>query len=83
MVYKGSISINGISLTIVDMDGNTFSVAVIPTTIENTNFQNLKSGDSINLEPDILAKYVEKFVGKYDNKSGNITENYLEKHGFI
>lgn len=83
MVYKGSITINGISLTIAKLDGSTFSVAVIPTTIEHTNLKNLKSGDKVNLEPDILAKYVEKFVGKYDNKTGNITENYLEKHGFL
>jgi len=83
LIYKGSVSINGISLTIASVAENMFSVAVIPATIEHTNLQFLDPGGKINLEPDILAKYVEKFVGKYDNMTGNINENYLKKHGFI
>jgi len=83
VVYKGSICINGISLTIASLEENSFSVAVIPTTIEETNLQYLQPGDKINLEPDVLAKYVEKFTRKYDNISGNITENYLQEHGFL
>ncbi len=83
LVYKGSVCVNGISLTIASLENNTFSVAVIPATIDQTNLKYLSVGDKINLEPDILAKYVEKFAGKYDNKTGNINENYLQEHGFI
>jgi len=83
IVYKGSVCINGISLTVALINENVFSVAVIPTTVEETNLKYLKSGNSIDLEPDILAKYVEKFVSKYDNSRSNITENYLLEHGFM
>jgi len=83
MVYKGSICVDGISLTIASLADNTFSVAVIPQTSSNTNLYLLKSGDNVNLESDIFAKYVEKFVSKSDNTTGNITVSYLEEHGFI
>ena len=81
LVYKGSITVNGISLTIASLEGNVFSVAIIPATLNETNLHALNSGDSVNLEPDILAVYVEKFT-KTSNKS-NITENYLAEHGFM
>ncbi len=80
VVYKGSIAINGISLTITSLEGDIFSVAVIPTTLNETNLNLLSPGDSVNLEPDILAKYVEKFTSP---KSSKITESYLEEHGFL
>ncbi len=83
LVYKGSVSVNGISLTIASIEDNIFSAAVIPATIDQTNLKFLSPGDKINLEPDILAKYVEKFAGKYDNMTGNINENYLKEHGFM
>lgn len=82
-VYKGSIAVNGISLTIASLDENSFSVAVIPATMAQTNFNSLQQGDKVNLESDIFAKYVEKFTRKYDNVGGNITENYLIEHGFV
>lgn len=82
-VYKGSICVNGVSLTVASVQEDIFSVAVIPETIEQTNLKYLSAGDKINLEPDILAKYVEKFTSRYDNMTGNINENYLKEHGFI
>jgi riboflavin synthase len=82
VVYKGSIAVNGVSLTIAHLAGNGFSVAVIPATMAQTSFKSLRAGENVNLEPDIFAKYVEKFADKYDNKTGNITENYLMEHGF-
>jgi riboflavin synthase len=82
-VYKGSIAVNGVSLTIASLNENGFSVAVIPATMAQTNFSSLRSGDKVNLEPDIFAKYVEKFAGKYDNMTGNVTESYLIEHGFM
>lgn len=65
IVRKGSIAINGISLTVADCSarGDRFSVAVIPVTYRETNLQYLKPGDWVNLEGDILGKYVEKFTG--------------------
>jgi riboflavin synthase len=59
-VEKGSITVNGTSLTVVDSQKNTFSVCIIPYTYEHTNFHQLKVGDSVNLEFDIIGKYVAK-----------------------
>ncbi len=63
-VEKGSITINGVSLTVVDSSDNSFSVHVIPYTFENTNFKTLKVGDTVNIEFDVVGKYVAKFLGK-------------------
>tara|TARA_B100001175_G_C19496598_1_gene635695 strand:- start:1509 stop:2153 length:645 start_codon:yes stop_codon:yes gene_type:complete len=63
-VEKGSIAINGISLTVVNSNENSFSVAIIPYTYEYTNFKNLKIGDCVNLEFDILGKYLAKMLSK-------------------
>lgn len=61
-IEKGSITINGVSLTVVDSGVNTFSVAIIPYTFEHTNFKTLKIGDSVNLEFDVLGKYIQKLI---------------------
>jgi riboflavin synthase len=61
-VAKGSICINGVSLTVVDSGLNSFSVAIIPYTFEHTNFHELKIGDTVNLEFDIIGKYVQKIL---------------------
>lgn len=61
-VEKGSITINGTSLTVVDSLEKGFSVCIIPYTFENTNFKNLKTGDIVNLEFDIIGKYVAKWM---------------------
>lgn len=64
-VEKGSVCVNGISLTVVDSKENEFSVAIIPYTWENTNLNRLKIGDSVNLEFDIIGKYVKRlYLGK-------------------
>lgn len=62
LVTKGSITINGVSLTLVDVDHSAFSVVIIPFTWNNTTFQYLKQGDQVNLEFDILGKYVVKNI---------------------
>lgn len=59
-IEKGSITINGVSLTVVDSGINAFSVAIIPYTYEHTNFKSIKAGDSVNLEFDVLGKYIQK-----------------------
>ena len=63
-VEKGSICVNGISLTVVDSQEDRFSVAIIPYTYEHTNLHSVKPGDSVNLEFDIIGKYVAKLLGK-------------------
>ena len=81
VVKKGSIAINGISLTIAGINKNEISIAVIPHTFEKTNLKTLKSGDFVNIEVDIIAKYVEKFLSTSDNKS-RISLEFLQEHGF-
>lgn len=80
VVKKGSITINGISLTIADINNNSVSVAIIPHTFNNTILKTLKSKDSVNIEFDILAKYVEKNLS---TKNNSITMNFLEENGFV
>lgn len=63
-IEKGSITINGISLTVVDSNENGFSVAIIPYTYENTNFHQFEVGDLVNLEFDVIGKYVAKLLNK-------------------
>jgi len=63
-VEKGSITINGTSLTVVDSKTNEFSVCIIPYTYEHTNFHTLVVGSTVNLEFDIIGKYVAKMIGK-------------------
>lgn len=80
IVKKGSVTINGISLTVADIVLNDFSVAIIPHTFENTNLSALKSGDFVNIEVDILAKYVEKNLSTGNN--GGVDVNFLKENGF-
>jgi riboflavin synthase len=63
VVEKGSITVDGVSLTVVDVDGDTFSVGLIPTTLALTTLGRKGIGDPVNLEVDVIAKYVEKLVG--------------------
>jgi riboflavin synthase len=63
-VEKGSITVNGVSLTVVDSQQNQFSVHIIPYTFEHTNFMNVKAGDNVNLEFDIVGKYIAKILNK-------------------
>ena len=81
LVKKGSITINGISLTIADTTENEFLVAVIPHTFENTNLKYLKTGDFVNIESDILAKYVEKLLST--NNNSVVNEDFLKENGFL
>ncbi len=85
LVYKGSITVDGISLTISSLGKNTFSVAVIPHTLESTNFNQLGIGDLVNLETDILGKYFERFfqLGLIQREnSSKMTVEYLKDQGF-
>ncbi len=80
VLAQGSICIEGISLTVAGLDGNRVEVAIIPHTIEVTNLQSLKKGDLVNLEVDMIAKYVEKMMRP--SVSHSITIKELVRQGF-
>jgi len=80
-VYKGSISIEGISLTVAKLEGNRCTVAIIPHTVELTNLGSLKPGDPVNLEADVIAKYVEKMM-KAQSVQSSLTVEELARQGF-
>ena len=80
IVYKGSITVNGVSLTVSNITNKTFSVAIIPHTLKSTNLQYLKIGENVNIETDILGRYVEKFLYSQNN---SITEDFLKENGFL
>lgn len=65
LVDKGSVCINGVSLTVVEPHDDLFSVAIIPYTWEHTNFKNLRAGDAVNVEFDIIGKYISRYLALY------------------
>ena len=82
MIVKGSVAVNGISLTISDIDTNGFSVAIIPQTLENTTLANAKTGDTVNIETDIMTKTVKKLLEQMLPTKGNLTVDKLQELGF-
>ncbi|MBI4945170.1 MAG: riboflavin synthase [Bacteroidetes bacterium] len=64
VIEKGSVCINGVSLTVVEVKNNIFSVAIIPHTFKHTNFSTLKKGDLVNIEFDVLGKYIQNIIAK-------------------
>jgi len=81
IVKKGSVAIDGISLTVVDVDHRSFSVAIIPHTAAATNIGGKGIGDRVNLEADIIGKYVEKLLGKKETDTGLM--ELLREKGFV
>jgi riboflavin synthase len=81
LVYKGSIAIDGISLTIAEVRGHIIAVTIIPHTYENTTLGTRKPPESLNLECDMLAKHVEKLLGRLEVKPG-LTVEKLKEQGF-
>lgn len=82
LVEKGSVTIDGISLTVNAVSGDTFSVNIIPHTYENTTLAQLKAGDQVNIETDIIGKYVERLAQPWQ-KSGGLSMQTLAENGFI
>jgi len=81
IISKGSLSIEGISLTVAKVEGTEVTVAIIPHTVEMTNLKSLKPGDHVNLEVDLIAKYVEKMI-RGDSTTSSITIERLVQAGF-
>jgi riboflavin synthase len=80
-VFKGSITIEGISLTVAKLEKNRCTIAIIPHTVDLTNLGSLKPGDPVNLEADVIAKYVEKLMTR-DSGQGSFTVEDLVGQGF-
>jgi riboflavin synthase len=82
IVEKGSVAIDGVSLTVAHVDDTTFSVSIIPHTQTVTSLRSKKTGDTVNIECDIIAKYIEKLAGE-NNKQGKLDLNFLAEQGFL
>ncbi len=78
IIEKGSVTLDGISLTVAKAEHDSFSVSVIPHTASETTLTGKRSGDKLNIECDIIGKYVEKLM----HKSDGITEEFLRENGF-
>jgi riboflavin synthase len=90
IVHKGSVAIDGISLTVIDVTTDTFSVGIIPTTISETTLSELREGDAVNIETDILGKYITKFLNTRFSDADNggemkssLTWDKLVKYGWV
>jgi riboflavin synthase len=81
IIFKGSLSIEGISLTVARIEGTEVTVAIIPHTVDATNLKSLKPGDPVNLEVDLMAKYVEKMM-RGDSTNSSLTVERLVEQGF-
>ena len=82
VVEKGSITIDGISLTVAAVDGDGFSVSTIPNTVAQTNLNQRCRGDSVNLETDVVGKYIEKLLHPEPPKQNTLTKEMLLRCGF-
>ncbi|MCP5004784.1 MAG: riboflavin synthase [Planctomycetes bacterium] len=83
MIKKGSVSIDGISLTIVDLEDKLFSVAVVPHTLDATTLGIQKVGQRVNIETDMFGKWVKKILTTPENHSPGITEEMLVEKGYL
>jgi len=82
IIEKGSVAADGISLTVNRCSSRGFNVMIIPHTFSHTTLGSRKIGDQVNIENDLIGKYVEKFLSKGDNKASGITRETLEKYNF-
>lgn len=83
IVEKGSVAVDGISLTVAKVTGQDFSVSVIPHTAAHTTLSGKKEGAVVNLETDCIGKYVAKLLGAGKNGAGSISQEFLAEHGFL
>ena len=84
VIEKGSIALDGVSLTVNSCRDEEVSINLIPFTARHTTLKDLRVGDQLNIETDIIGKYVEKLLMRHDGSSaGRITSDMLARHGFI
>jgi riboflavin synthase len=84
VIEKGSIALDGVSLTVNSCTGDEVTVNIIPFTARHTTLEDLRVGDQLNIETDIIGKYVEKLLRRQDEPAnGGVTSELLARHGFI
>ncbi len=88
MVPRGSVTVDGISLTLVDVTDTDFAISIIPHTLSHTNLQGKRTGDVVNLECDVIGKYVERLMSwkageHHEAKPAGLTMNVLLENGFL
>jgi riboflavin synthase len=83
VIEKGSIAVEGVSLTVNAVGDQAFTVNIIPYTAKDTTLGGLKVGDRVNLETDIIGKYVARLLGAYLPGKSGLTEEFLARHGFL
>lgn len=84
LIYKGSVAVDGVSLTCSEVGDNYFKFCLIPHTQEKTTLTEKKKGDLVNIEGDVIGKYIEKFIGiQSKSKTSGVTEEFLRQNGFI
>jgi len=83
VIKKGSIAVDGISLTVSDMDEGSFKISIIPHTAAQTTLGSKKTGDRVNLESDVIAKYIERLIPGPGGKAGGVSMGFLAEHGFL
>jgi riboflavin synthase len=81
VVYKGAIAVDGVSLTVSAVRRDGFELALIPTTLERTTLESARTGARVNLETDIVGKYVFRYLG--GGGEGGVTTEFLREHGIV
>jgi riboflavin synthase len=81
IAHKGSVCIDGTSLTVNEVNGNRFGVNLIPHTVEHTTFAARRPGDGVNIEVDVVARYIERLLSRGDTP--RLDEAFLKQHGFV
>ncbi|HKK10895.1 MAG TPA: riboflavin synthase [Bacteroidales bacterium] len=84
LIPKGSVAVNGISLTVVDVEEDSFTISVIPHSLSETTLNEMKTGDKVNIEVDMTAKYIERFLSfrQTGKKKNDVSMDYLKENGF-
>ncbi len=82
LIAKGSVAVDGVSLTVVSVQDNRFNVSIIPTTLQETNLGTRKPGDKVNLEADMIGKWINKRIDAILEANGHATLNKLHEQGF-
>ncbi|HDR4899943.1 riboflavin synthase subunit alpha [Bacillus cereus] len=82
-LHKGSIAVDGTSLTIFDIDESSITISLIPHTVSESVIGEKNAGDIVNIECDMIGKYIERFITKPVKRTGSMTENFLQENGFL
>ncbi|MBO1579002.1 riboflavin synthase [Bacillus sp. XF8] len=82
-LHKGSVAVDGTSLTIFDIDESSITISLIPHTVSESIIGEKVAGDIVNIECDMIGKYIERFISKPSKQSTSVTESFLQENGFL